>query len=76
MMNGPPGPPDRAADCRGQSAPIHRRQAVLYFVAALLFVVAGTINTLREGISVRTFVALIFTGLMLFWGQKAWRRRA
>jgi hypothetical protein len=46
-----------------------RRRAILYFLAAALFLIAGAISTAREGLSIKTAVGLIF------WGVKSWRTR-
>ena len=49
------------------------RQAYLYFVAAALFLVAGAISTVRDGLSIRTIVGLVLGAVMLAWGLKARR---
>jgi hypothetical protein len=53
-----------------------RQQAISYFVAAALFATAGALNAAREGLNIKTAVALIFVVTLVAWGLKALRSKA
>jgi hypothetical protein len=52
------------------------RQSLLYFVAAALFATAGALNAAREGVNIKTAVALIFVVILVMWGLRMRRPRA